>query len=104
MRTVRFYRLFDDQNAARVSFDLERDTVIGFVVQLECRFNGEWVPIVRYDTHHGFAHRDTLHTFREATKTEMPVCNYNEGLTFAIRDLSTNWETYRRRYEQWKEK
>lgn len=104
MRTVEFRRLFDDKNAARVSFELDRDQVVGFVVQLECRFNGDWVPVVRYDTHHGFAHRDVLHPFREPTKTEMPVRDFNEGLTFAIHDLTANWETYRRRYEQWKEK
>ena len=104
MRTVEFRRLFDDKNAARVSFELERDQVVIFVVQLECRYNGEWVPIVRYDTHHGFAHRDVLYPFREPMKTEMPVRDFNEGLTFAIHDLSTNWETYRRRYEQWTEK
>ncbi len=104
MRTVEFRRLFDDKNAARVSFELDRDQVIGFVVQLECRFNGEWIPIVRYDTHHGFAHRDVLHPFREQTKTEMPVRNFNEGLTYAINDLTANWGIFRRRYEQWKEK
>jgi hypothetical protein len=37
-------------------------------------------------------------------KTEMPVRNFNEGLTFAINDLIANWEIYRGRYEQWKEK
>lgn len=104
MRTVEFRRLFDDRNAARVSFELERAEVVRFVVQLECRYNGEWIPVVRYDTHHGFAHRDLLHPLREPTKTEMPVRDYNEGLTFAIRDLSAQWENYRRRYEQWMEK
>ncbi len=59
---------------------------------------------MRYDTHHGFAHRDILYPSREQTKTEMPVRDYNDGLTFAIKDLTENWETYRRRYEQWKEK
>lgn len=104
MRTVEFRRLLDDKNAARVSFELERDQVLKFTVQLECNYDGEWVPVVRYDTFHGFAHRDVLHPFDESTKTEMPVRDHNEGLTFAIRDLSENWEAYRRRYEIWMEK
>ncbi len=101
MRTVEFRTLFDDKNAARVSFELERDEVLRFVVQLECRFNGEWLPVVRYDTHHGFAHRDLLHPSRESMKTELTVRNYNEGLTFAIQDLKVNWASYRRRFERW---
>lgn len=101
MRTVDFRRLFDEENAARVRFVLERDMVIEFVVQLECAFGGDWLPTVRYDTAHGFAHRDMLHPFNPTLKTEMPVKDFNEGLTFAIRDLTANWEKYRARYEQW---
>lgn len=101
MRTVEFRRLFDDKNAARVQFTLERDDVLEFVVQLECRFNGDWFPVVRYDTAHGFAHRDLLHPAGETAKSEMQVKDFNEGLTFAIRDLTSNWEKYRARYEQW---
>lgn len=103
MRTVEFRRLFDDKNAARVQFDLERNQVLRFVVQLECLFNGEWWPVVRYDTVHGFAHRDILHPSGETDKTEMLIRDYDEALTFAIKDLAQNWARYRRRYEQWLE-
>ena len=103
MRTVEFRRLFDEQNAARVWFEIERNRVLRFVVQLECLFDDEWHPVVRYDTVHGFAHRDTIHPAGETDKTEMLVRDYNEALTFAIRDLTRNWEKHRRRYEQWLE-
>ena len=62
---------------------------------------GKWVPIVRYDTAHGFAHRDLMHPVRSPEKKEMQVKDFNEGLTFALKDLATNWEKYRGRYEQW---
>lgn len=101
MRYVEFRRLFDDKNAARVRFALERDEVTEFVVQLECQFNGNWFPVVRYDTAHGFAHRDVLHPMEATEKTEMPVRDFNEGLTFAIRDLALNWDKHRARYEEW---
>ena len=101
MRTVEFRRLFDHQNAARVRFELERDRVLRFVVQLECRFDDEWYPVVRYDTAHQFAHRDVLHPSGETEKNEMPIQDYNEALSFAIQDLTDHWENYRRRYEQW---
>jgi len=34
--------------------------VLGFVVQYETRVAGQWLPVIRYDTRHGFAHRDLL--------------------------------------------
>lgn len=101
MRTVEFRRLFDDKNAARVRFGLERNRVFKFVVQLECRFNDKWDPVVRYDTSHNFAHRDVLRPSGKTEKTEMAIQDYNEALTFAIKDLADNWEKYRRRYERW---
>ncbi|RIK24381.1 MAG: hypothetical protein DCC52_12540 [Chloroflexi bacterium] len=101
MRTVEFRRAFDDENAARVRFELDRNRVIEFVVQLECLFDGEWTPVVRYDTAHGFAYRDLLHPSRAAEKQEIQVKDFNAGLTFALQDLATNWKKYRERYEQW---
>jgi hypothetical protein len=101
MRSVEFRRFFDDKNAARVRFSVERDRVLEFVVQLECRYDGDWMPVVRFDTAHGFAHRDVLHPSLPTDKAEIPVKAFNDGLTFALHDLATNWEKYRERYEQW---
>ncbi len=104
MRTVEFRRLFDEANAARVQFNLERNQVVKFVVQLECRFNDEWTPVVRYDTAHNYAHRDLLFPSGESEKTPTTIVDFNEALTFAIYDLNQNWQNYRERYEQWLEK
>lgn len=101
LRTVEFRRLFDDKNAARARFELERGQVLKFVVQLECCFDDRWHPILRYDTAHGFAHRDLLRPSGEIEKTEMATQDYNAALTYAIDDLVENWEKYRRRYERW---
>ena len=103
MRRVEFRRLLDDDNALRARFELERGRIIKFMVQLECRFGDDagWVPIVRYDTAHGFAHCDKLHPYEAATKIEMATRDYNEALTTAMDDLVNNWRTYRRRYTQW---
>lgn len=100
MRIVEFRRMFDDKNAARVRFLVERDRVTEFVVQLECFIEGKWIPIVRYDTAHGFAHRDLMRPARSPVKKEMQVKDFNEGLTFALKDLAANWEKYRERYER----
>ncbi len=103
MRTVEFRRLLDDDNALRAKFEVERGHILRFMVQLESRFkdNDAWVPVVRYDTAHGFAHCDKLHPYEAATKIKMETYDYNDALTTAMDDLINNWNTYRRRYAQW---
>jgi hypothetical protein len=42
----------------RVRFDKEHGRVLAFVVQLEYESSSGWLPVVRFDTAHGFAHCD----------------------------------------------
>ena len=104
MRTVEFRRILDDENALRIRFDLESGNVVMFVVQLECKFDDIWIAVVRYDTAHGFAHRDRMYPQQDTEKTEMRVRDFNEGLTVAMFDLVNNWSDYRGRYEEWLKK
>ncbi len=101
MRTVHFLRPLDPDNVARIEFSREHGRVLEFVVQLECNIEGAWRPIMRYDTAHGFAHCDRLHPYKPTVKTELPIQNYKQALTFAIQDFISNWKSYRRRYELW---
>ena len=73
MRQVQFRRLLDEENALRVNFKLERGQIEAFVVQLECSFSRDkWTPVVRYDTTHGFAHRDTMHPLERDGEVRNP--------------------------------
>src|SRR3972149_9795130 len=103
MRTVEFRRLLDYENALRVLFESEHGEIIRFVVQLECQFveDGEWIAVVRYDTAHGYAHRDTMHPYKKEEKTRMPVQDFNEAFTIAMDDVVNKRHDYRRRYEEW---
>jgi hypothetical protein len=101
MRIVEFRNLLDEKNALRVEFELDQGKVTNFVVQLECRFGDKFVPVVRYDTAHNFAHCDRLHPYEPPQKIRMSARNFNELLTYAIQDLTDHWKTYRRRYEIW---
>ncbi len=74
--------------------------VTGFLVQLEVWLRGEWRAAVRYDTAHGFAHRDLLHADGRVDKLPLPIQDFNEALTFAERDLDENWMAYRARFVQ----
>lgn len=84
-------------------FESERGRIIRFVVQLECQFaeDGEWIAIVRYDTAHGYAHRDLMHPGEKKEKTILSVQDYNEAFTIAVEDVTEKRYEYRRRYEEW---
>ena len=72
--------------------------VMNFSVQLEMRHNDKWHPVIRYDTAHGFAHRDFIHPNGKVEKTSLFLQDYNEALIFAEEDLKTNWELYREKF------
>jgi len=69
-----------------------------FRVQYESKVDQIWYPVVRYDTAHGFAHRDLLTHEGHCRKTPLFSQDLNDALTFAENDLKTNWEIYKRRF------
>ena len=75
-----------------------RGRIISFTVQYETLWQGRWLPVVRYDTAHGFAHRDLYDVQGKAIKTPLFILNYNQALTFAESDLKANWQVYRERF------
>jgi hypothetical protein len=83
----------------RVIFEIEKGKVIKFVVQLECLVGDRWGPVVRYDTAHGLAHRDRYKADGTINRHEMlPVSEYNQALTFAIKDIRSNWGDWLREF------
>lgn len=69
-----------------------------FRVQYETRIGENWHPVVRYDTAHGFAHRDLLNIAGNVKKTPLFNQDYNDALTFAESDLKTNWQSYKKQF------
>ncbi|MBI1743388.1 hypothetical protein HYR54_10050 [Candidatus Acetothermia bacterium] len=72
--------------------------VTSFRIQYETKVAGKWRPAVRYDTRHGFAHRDLLDKRGRARKTPLFTQGYNETLTFAEHDIKANWRSYKRQF------
>ena len=72
--------------------------ITAFSVQLEVWHRGQWQPVVRYDTAHGFAHRDMIHADGRLEKTPLPLTHYNDALTFAETDLRVNASVYAERF------
>jgi hypothetical protein len=55
---------------------------------------------VRYDTSHGFAHRDMMSFKGSVIKTPLFNQDYNGALTFAESDLKLNWEYFKRKFTE----
>ena len=72
--------------------------IFRFSVQIESLVSGEWRPVVRYDTAHGFAHRDLMLPNGKVEKTPVFTHTFNEALDFAEADLRSNWNGYVERY------
>jgi len=90
----------DGENRYRHRHVLEKKRIVEFRLQYEAYLVRQWHAIVRYDSFHGFAHRDVMHPDGTETKTAFRDWNYEQVLTFGERDLKQNWATYREKYTQ----
>jgi hypothetical protein len=100
-RVTAYEYTLDDhgRNWIRVRFVKDRGQILDFTVQYETTIQGKRTPVVRYDTHHDFAHRDTL--FLDGSQVKEPLPNdgsMNAALQFAIRDKLSSWRHYRDRF------
>lgn len=68
-----------------------------FMVQLEIKYDGIWKPILRYDTAHNFAHKDSYNLKGDVRKINLYM-EFDDALTFADDDINDNWEYYKDRY------
>ena len=75
-----------------------KDKITEFCLQLEIYHRGKWHGFIRYDTAHGFSHRDVIHSDGKIEKIPLGIADYNEALTFAQIDIETNWRRYRDRF------
>jgi hypothetical protein len=96
-----FFPLSEElEDRLRVDAKKQKGKIVRFVVQYEALIKNEWRAIVRYDTSHGFAHKDIIHSSGEADKQPLHFQDFNMAFTFAIQDLKTSWKWYRMAYER----
>ncbi len=95
-----FYLSPEEEDRIRVEIYKRQDKILQFVVQYEIEIYNEWHPVVRYDTSHGFFHRDLLHPDGSKTKQPLYFETYKLALTYATQDLKQNWKLYRKRFEE----
>jgi len=83
----------------RVSAIKEKGEILEFCVQYEAYILENWQAVIRYDTAHGYAHKDTIHFDGKVDKEPVYFVNYNLVFTHATQDLKKNWKKYRQNFE-----
>ena len=56
----------------------EKGKIVFFRIQYETKIQNTWYPVIRYDSAHGFAHRDVLNIRGEIIKTPLFIQDYND--------------------------
>ena len=90
--------MLTDTDRKRHEHLIEKGKVVGFVVQYETLLENKWTPIVRYDTAHGYAHKDLIKPDGGKEKVLLGIVDLNNALTLADKDINENWERYKERY------
>ncbi len=78
----------------------EKGKILKFIVQYETKVGTKWRAIVRYDTSHGFFHKDLMHAKSKPEKFLMEVMDFNKALTLAEDDIKKNWTKYKETFLQ----
>jgi len=92
---------YDDENRIRIRFTTHAGKVTRIeIVQYEAYLAGKWRPLVRYDTAHGYLHRDVMKPDGTQEKMKIPYTSLSEALTQAIDEIRRQWRFYRRVWEE----
>ena len=94
------YLAADQTDRLRVTARKDKGEILEFIVQYETVILGEWRPVVRYDTLHGFAHKDIIRASGEVVKQPLLFETYNLAFTFATLDLKMHWRLYKEGLEK----
>ena len=101
-RHAKFRVPLSEEDRLDVSWLKEGGRIAGFVVNYVADIRGRSYSVARFDTAHGFPHKDIC---RPDGSVE-----HKEGLAggdllaladAAIDDIKENWEAYRARFEKW---
>jgi len=102
IKEIKFlYSLSEElEDRLRVSALKRKGRILKFVVQYEAFIENKWRAIIRYDTSHGFAHKDIMHYDGEQEKQPLYFPDLNIAFTFAIQELKISWRWYKMAYEK----
>lgn len=87
-----------ENDRLRLKIKIEKGQVKDIVVQYESFILERWTPIVRYDCHHGFFHRDILQPNGDKEKQAISINNLEDALFYAEQEIKDRWDNYKEKY------
>ena len=81
MKRKEYIYLLSDRDRKRHVHTRMGKTITDFVVQYEILIDDKWYPVVRYDTSHGYAHKDRIYPDGSMEKVTLGIYSYNAALT-----------------------
>ncbi|MDZ7699083.1 MAG: hypothetical protein U5R49_19850 [Deltaproteobacteria bacterium] len=98
MKRKEYVYILSDTDRKRHIHTRDGKKITDFMVQYEVLIQGKWLPVVRYDTAHGYAHKDIINPDGSKQKVILGEYGYEEALTIADLDVNQNWQAYKSRY------
>ena len=96
-KVVEFVVVLETDVRKRHYHESEKGKVTYFAVQLEIKIKNRWMPVIRYDCAHGFAHIDKYDIHGNQTK-QMLDLNFASALTYGDWDINLNWLKYKKEF------
>jgi hypothetical protein len=93
-----FFLWLEYYNRIRIRLLTERGNLLKVLCQYESLIDDHWTPIVRYDSAHGFFHKDILYSDGTKEKRDVNYVDLNSAFNYAREDLENNWRSYLYRY------
>jgi len=90
--------MLSNEDRKRHEHLMEKGEIVEFVVQYEILIENKWMPVVRYDTAHGYTHKDLINPDGSKEKIFIGPADFNDALTLADKDINENWERYKDRF------
>jgi hypothetical protein len=88
-----------------VYFETANGLIVDFVVKLILKIGQEFYEVIRFDSAHGFPHKDILAPDGSIKrKVWYELFDNNQALDLAVRDLKDNYEIYIERFRKWLKK
>ncbi len=100
MKEIEYIIYLTIEDRVRHKHVMTKGKILEFTIQYETFINEKWYPVVRYDTFHGFPHKDVMRPNGTQIKTQLFIFDYNNALTFAEQDIKVNWSFYKRIFKE----
>ena len=88
-----------DEDKLFVRFCLKKGKIAEFVLQYYTKTPKGWRTVIRYDTSHGYAHKDVYaYSKRGKIRHEAMGDEFSSIFTAALEDIKTHWKELKENY------